>query len=277
MWHRFHQAGLLWPTLWALPALAVLFGLGTWQMNRKAWKDGLQTQISARAARQPIPLGQALGQLTATYAREDEQPVGEYSRLRAVGRFDHAQERYLFAPHPQLGPGYHVYTPLILGGHECTRFVVVNRGFVPEALKAPAARRPRELVSAPEGDEVVGLLRFPEKPGSFTPANDVGRNIWFWRDLQGMAKSMELSPKGCPLHFFIDAGAEPANPGGWPRGGTTNLKLPNRHLEYALTWYGLAATLVGVYIAFAVGRLRTRENEDSHPFPKVDDNRLPRV
>jgi surfeit locus 1 family protein len=56
--------------------------------------------------------------------------------------------------------------------------------------------------------------------------------------------------------FFVDADAEPANPGGFPKGGVTRLTLPNRHLEYALTWYGLALTLVGVYAVFAAGRLR---------------------
>ena len=45
-------------------------------------------------------------------------------------------------------------------------------------------------------------------------------------------------------------------PGGLPRGGVTRLDLPNRHLEYALTWYGLALTLIGVYGAFAASRLR---------------------
>ena len=44
---------------------------------------------------------------------------------------------------------------------------------------------------------------------------------------------------------------------GLPRGGVTRLDLPNRHLEYALTWYGLALTLIGVFVAFARGRLRS--------------------
>ena len=60
-----------------------------------------------------------------------------------------------------------------------------------------------------------------------------------------------------PVPFFVDADAEPANPGGFPRGGATRLVLPNRHLEYALTWYGLALTLIGVFTAFARGRLRS--------------------
>ncbi len=51
-------------------------------------------------------------------------------------------------------------------------------------------------------------------------------------------------------------GAEPTPPGGWPKGGTTRLQLTNRHLEYALTWYGLAATLIAVFAAYAATRWR---------------------
>ena len=58
------------------------------------------------------------------------------------------------------------------------------------------------------------------------------------------------------LAFTVDADARPEPPGGLPRGGVTRLDLPNRHLEYALTWYGLALTLIGVYAAFAASRLR---------------------
>ncbi|MCK9910167.1 hypothetical protein MXD81_13565, partial [Microbacteriaceae bacterium K1510] len=90
----------------------------------------------------------------------------------------------------------------------------------------------------------------------FIPANDAGRNIWYWRDIDAMA-SVAAGPDAARVRrFIVDAEAEPAPPGGWPRGGVTRLTLPNRHLEYALTWYGLAAALVAVFIAFAVTRWR---------------------
>ena len=50
--------------------------------------------------------------------------------------------------------------------------------------------------------------------------------------------------------FFVDADATP-NPGGLPVGGVTLIDLPNSHLQYALTWYGLAGTLVVVFGLFA--------------------------
>jgi surfeit locus 1 family protein len=70
-------------------------------------------------------------------------------------------------------------------------------------------------------------------------------------------KTAALGPDGGRLvPFIVDAEAEPAPPGGFPKGGTTRLELPNRHLEYALTWYGLAAALVVIFAAFAITRWR---------------------
>jgi surfeit locus 1 family protein len=56
------------------------------------------------------------------------------------------------------------------------------------------------------------------------------------------------------LPFYVDADATP-NPGGLPVGGQTRLDLPNDHLQYAITWYALAAGLLGVYIVFIRRRL----------------------
>ncbi len=248
MWTRFRAAGLVWPTLFALAALAVLLGLGTWQMSRKAWKDGLVAQITASTAAEPSPLG----------AREISSWLGsdaphEYRRLKMTGAFVHAAERHVYAPRSQ-GQGWLVFTPLTVATAAEPVHVIVNRGWVPEHLKDPATRA-KGQVSGPV--EIVGLARRPEVPGAFTPTNDTARNMWYWRDIRTMASGPPcVAPSRCVTTFYLDAEAEPTNPGGWPRGGATNLVIPNRHLEYALTWYGLAATLVGVFSAFAWGRWR---------------------
>ena len=107
-----------------------------------------------------------------------------------------------------------------------------------------------------EGEqEVVGLMRRPGKKGMFSGTNDISGNLWFWRDLDGMHKSVFDPTNVHTYPMFVEALSEPENPGGWPKGGVTIVKLPNRHLEYALTWYGLALTLMGVYGAFVWQRL----------------------
>jgi len=227
----------------ALPALLILVGLGTWQMQRKEWKEGLIAQIAARVHQPPVALADA-----------EKQPPGshEYARVKVRGTFRHDAEQLVWEPDPRLGPGYHVYTPLRL---DDGRFILVNRGYVTEALKAPSTRAQGQV----SGEvEVVGLLREPPARGTFDPNRDAKSGVWYWRDFEGMTRAALRSDANKAVRYFLDAEAAPANPGGWPRGGATRLTLPNRHLEYALTWYGLAATLIGVLIAFVVGRLRTR-------------------
>ena len=237
---RLRAAGIVWPVALALPALALLVGLGTWQVQRKAWKEDLIAQITARIHRPPVPLAEL---------EKDASGSLEYTRARVHGTFRHDREQFLWEPDPRQGPGYHVYTPLRL---DDGRFILVNRGYVTEARKAPAAR--------PEGQvsgvvDVVGLLREPVERRMFSPDRG-STGVWYWRDHDGMIKAALSADAGKAVRFVLDAEAAPANPGGWPQGGVTRLTLPNRHLEYALTWYGLALTLVGVLAVFLIGRWR---------------------
>ena len=242
MLERLRGAGLIWPTAAALLALGVLLALGTWQLQRKAWKDDLIARIAARVHASPVELRPDI----SIFLLGDLQ----YLRVSAHGTFHHDKERYVYAPTPS-GLGWHVYTPLEIGPGA---FVWINRGFVPDARKSPASRS-EGLV--PGLVEVTGLIREMPTPGLFTPSNDVARNLWYWPDLVAMQQSAFPTGPGGPSYypFTIDADAQPEPPGGLPKGGVTRLDLPNRHLEYAITWYGIALTLIGVYLAFAASRL----------------------
>lgn len=243
MFAKLRQAGLIWPTLFAIAGLAMLVGLGTWQLERKQWKEDLVARIAARVHADPIPLARA-----EQLVRSGEDV--EYVHVAATGRFHHDKERYLYAPTPS-GLGWHVYTPLEVAP---ARIVWVNRGFVPDDLKAPH----RRTQGQPPGEvEVRGLVRAYPRKGLFTPANDVVNNLWYWPDVAAMtASAFRAPPVADPLPLVIDADARPEPLGGLPRGGVTRLALPNNHLHYALTWYGIALTLIGVYLAFAISRLR---------------------
>ena len=235
------KPSLVLPTILAVGAFAVLVGLGTWQLQRKAWKDALVDRIAARVQAPPLPFDAVLAR-----ARSGEDL--EYTRVAVTGRWLPAQEWHLWVA-TSAGPGWHVYAPLLTAAGPV---VIVNRGFVPDARRDPASRP--ELGGGAEA-HVVGLLRMPEAKGAFTPDNAADRNIWYWRDLGGMARTLPAGTGVAP--FFLDAvknGA--AAQAGAPEGGVTRLDIPNNHLQYALTWYGLAATLVGVYSAFAIAALR---------------------
>src|SRR5262245_10225098 len=134
MLQKLQKSGLILPTLAALAALVVLVGLGTWQLQRKAWKEALLVKIAARVAAAPVPIST----LTATRPPDEDF---EYLHVVATGRFLHDKERYLYAPSPQ-GLAWHVYTPLELSPGVV---VWVNRGLVPDASKASATRAPGQI------------------------------------------------------------------------------------------------------------------------------------
>lgn len=242
MFNEMKSKGLLWPALMTVLGIALLLGLGTWQLKRLEWKQGLIADIAARSQGEPVTLANA-------EARKGSGEGIEYLRVATNGRFLHDKEIYLYAHDSRYGPGYHVITPLVMADGSV---VFVNRGYVPLELK-DAAKRLEGQVSGEV--EVVGLVREAEIPGAFTPANDVDKNIWYWRDLDAMATTAFGADQPRLASFMVDAEAEPLPPGGWPRGGTTRVELPNRHLEYALTWYGLAVALLAVFVFFAISRL----------------------
>lgn len=222
-------------------ALVVLISLGTWQVQRLAWKEGLLATIEERTNQQPQALADVLAKLQAG---EDI----EYTPVNALGYFDHANEQHFFATFDGLS-GYYVYTPLML---EADRFVFVNRGFVPFDKKDPT-KRPESLVSLSQ--DVTGLARsVPDaKAGWVVPNNDIEKNVFHWKDLSAMiARTGKPADQFVPM--FIDQDNE-ANPTQLPVGGVTIIDLPNNHLQYAITWYGLALTLIGV-LGFYVARHR---------------------
>jgi surfeit locus 1 family protein len=233
--------GLLLFTAFSAASLALLIELGVWQLQQLEWKQGLITQIEARAHAEPVTLKEAL-----TRARSGEDV--SYLRVRVEGRFDNGKERYLYAVSDGT-PGWHVITPLATPDGAV---VLVDRGFVPNAFKEPSSRAQSEI-----SDEVAvtGLARAPDTQGPFIPDNEPAENRWFWRDLGAMSKSMfpTVVPDLAP--FILEAERSDI-PGGWPLGGQTRLDLPNNHLQYALTWFLLALCLVVIYVIYVRGRLR---------------------
>ena len=215
-----------------IAAFALLVGLGTWQVERLAWKEALLASIDQRIHAAPRPLGEIERQFAGS-GDVDYWPV------ELNGTFDHAKERHFLATY-EGESGFFVYTPLALADG---RRIFVNRGFVPYDNKDAATRAEGQV---PGTVTVTGLARNPlaEKPSSILPDNEADRNIFYWKDLARMAASAGVDPATL-LPFFVDAGLA-KNPGGLPIGGVTIIDLPNSHLQYAVTWYGLAVGLAGV-------------------------------
>jgi len=234
------RKGLLLPVLFALAATALLVSLGIWQLHRLAWKEALIARIASRMAATPQPLPDP-----AIWPRLKPDAY-DYRHVTLRGRFDNAKEvRVFYTDGPSdAGPGYLLLTPLALPTGET---VIVNRGFVPTPLAAPASRPQSEIAGEVR---VVGLMRPPQSRNLFTPADDPASGLYFSRDPTPIAVHFGLT-RVAP--FIIDED-KTAIVGGWPAGGLTTVDLPNNHMEYALTWFGLA---VGLWIVVAGYIVRT--------------------
>jgi surfeit locus 1 family protein len=230
--------GLLLP---AMLAFAVLIALGTWQLKRKAWKEGLIAALDQKLSVSAVALPPQAAWPGLDRARD------EYRRVTFAATFESGKDALVYAvasafrPDVEgLGPGYWVFAPAQLAGGGT---IVVNRGFVPQDVWNSNARPPD-----PAGTiEITGALRWPDEPHWFTPKPDPAHNLWFLRDPAAIAASRGW---GNVAPFYVEQ-ETPAPPGGWPKPGKLVVQLPNNHLQYALTWYGLALVLVVIFAVYA--------------------------
>lgn len=230
---------LIAPALFTLAMGAILIGLGLWQLQRLAWKTAILARIDARTTAPPQPLPDP-----ATWPALNQDDY-EYRHVDLDGTFDHSKEALVFRG-TAAGPGYFVLTPLRLASGGT---VIVNRGHVPTDRADPKTRQAGEVTGPVH---IVGLMREPEARNAFTPADDPATGHYFTRDPALIAAYFGLAGAA---PFSIDADATPV-PGGLPRGGTTEIAIPNNHFSYALTWFGLAAGLFGVFGVLAWRKLR---------------------
>lgn len=223
-------------SVFAFLVFATLCALGNWQVNRLAQKEDLIKTIQSRIYQPPRPI--------ETFLKTE--PGTDYWPVKLSGAFHHDSERHFFATFEGQS-GYFVYTPLEIAPNG---FVFINRGFVPFDKKEAAKRSEGQTQGVVN---ITGLARsiLTEKPSSSLPDNDAAKNIFYWKDFSAMRDTAGLPSGATVLEVFVDADKTATPPSGMPIGGVTIIDLPNSHLQYAVTWYGLAATLLGIWIVLA--------------------------
>ena len=232
----------------AVVLFCVFMMLGTWQVQRRAWKLDLIARVDQRVHASPIspPPPAEWPQVTAANS--------EYRHVRVAGTFLNDSETLVQAL-TELGAGDWVLTPLRL---EDGTVVIVNRGFVPPERRDRAAHG---ASAATTGATVTGLLRITEPKGSFLRRNDPAKGLWYSRDVAAIAAARGLD-RVAP--YFVDEEAQSGDgqaaaqaPGSAPVGGLTVIAFRNTHLMYAITWYGLALmVLAGAWIVIREERRR---------------------
>ena len=232
------RQSLLLPGTFALVCLLVLLGLGTWQIERKAWKEALIATLTQRLSDAPVALARS-GEW-ALMTPDNAEFLRVRLRIEPTGEDDALVYTGGSALRDDVkSPGYFVFTPMRLtdGGK-----VVVNRGYVPDKTY-PRLAGPHEI---------VGVLRWPESPSWFIADRDAAGVVWTVRDPRAMAA---FKGWGAVAPFYVEQEA-PVPPGGLPHPAALTVRLRNEHLQYAITWYGLAGVLAVMFAIWSITRRR---------------------
>jgi len=217
----------LWPTIVMLVMMGILIGLGTWQVQRLAWKTKLLATIAARTNADPVDLPPVIA----------EPKDWAFRRVHAAGHFADDKALWLYGRTFDGKAGIHLLVPLVQDDGSA---ILVDRGFVPFDHGSTLVP-----FTTPEGQvEIDGVVRLPEPAGWFVPAAKPDQNIWYAVDPAAMSRAtgFALSP--------VYIAAKPEAGQDWPKGtgGNESLGIRNEHLNYAIFWYSMAAVLAVIYI-----------------------------
>lgn len=216
------------PALFGIVGVAVLLWLGAWQMQRLAWKQEFIAQIDARIHAAPVALPQ------------NPDPVRDkFLSVSVSGRIE-GPEVHVLASRKVYGAGYKVITAFVTDGG---RRVLLDRGFI--ATTAKNDPRPAKSLS------VTGNLHWPDETDGYTPAPDLKENIWFARDVDALAKALNTEPVLIMAATDTGDGVDP-----YP---LSSAAVPNDHLQYAITWFLLAAVWFGM-TAYLLSRIKRKTN-----------------
>jgi surfeit locus 1 family protein len=211
--------------VFGVAGVLVLVALGVWQVQRLAWKTALLAAIDARLAAAPVAV-----------PPHPDPAADQYRRVRATGVIE-AGEIHVYTSAPGRGVGYRVIAPLRL---QDGRHILLDRGFVPIGDK-DAVRRLGPAA-------VEGSLFWPPEDRS-APAPDRANNVWLARDVGPMAEALGTGP----VLLVAARTDDPAGPLPLP----VAANIPNDHLGYAITWFGLAAVWAGM-TGYGLWRIKRR-------------------
>lgn len=228
----------IWPVLVATAiGIAILVTLGVWQLQRLQWKEALLAQLASNAAAAPVGLAEAA-----------QRPDPEFVRVSFTGTYAHGAGKKMIATF-ERGQGWTIVTPAVTADGYA---VMVDRGRIPGQLG--------EAFDKPEGEvRIEGVIRtYRNGRAMFDPENDAKANIWYWWDVPAMLAASGL-PQGLKPYPYVVQVLPRASAAPFPRPDEPKANLANNHLGYAITWFGLAATLLAV-AGFYVYGLRKRRN-----------------
>jgi surfeit locus 1 family protein len=225
-------------------SLTLLAGLGFWQVQRLHWKEGLLARVHALQAASPAPVAPVLQRakagvdvdFTRVAADCPDIETSPFLKLWSV---------------PDERSGYRIITACRLADAPYAS-ILVDRGFIVQDDAGRLAAGQGERIGGP----ITGVLRKGDRANTFTPPNQLSQNLWYARDIPAMAHVLGVSDPA-PVFLMLE---KPAPKGVAPTPAALPTDIPNNHLQYAITWFGLALVLAGVFAAFARAHRRERRS-----------------
>ena len=217
----------LFPLILGVVGCAVLIYLGLWQLDRRAWKEDMLADITAGIQADPVPLPDAI------------DPSMKYLPVTVSGTTTGAEIDVLSHTRDQ-GAGYQIVSRFVT---DDGRAILLDRGFVPQEA--------RRIDRPPVRLQVTGNLHWPQDASSSTPAPNMDENIWFARDVDAMALTLDTLPV-----LVVASAVEGDNQGARPLPVAIE-GIPNNHLSYAVQWFLIAATWAVMTLAL-IWRIRQR-------------------
>ena len=243
---KIHFKPMLWLSIVSILIFAMLISFGTWQVKRLFWKESLIENYLTQSQSNPI----------TDPAELEKSSINEFKSIGILGRFIHSNEIYITGKTYEGNAGFHVITPFIM---ENNKIVLINRGWVSESYKNPDKRK----FSLTKGlVKLKGIIRYPQKKGYFVPENDGENGFWFTIVPNQIFDFINIISNKTINDYYIDA-LRVGEKLTLPIGVDGKPKFRNQHLSYAITWYGLALSLLFVYFSYhaSSGRLIFKKNK----------------
>ena len=199
--------------------ITLFCALGTWQLYRLQWKQGVINQISEGLKSIPIEYSEAIRK--------------NYQKVILLGEYDFNNQIYLYSLNGKGQPGFDVVTPFETTKKEN---VLVNRGWIKKELKNNSDIN---ILS----NNITGMLRLANKKNLFTPDNDINGNIWFSINLEDVQKITRKKFN----KFIVYLEDQNIN---IPKPKKITVDIPNNHLKYAITWYSISISILFYYLYF---------------------------
>jgi cytochrome oxidase assembly protein ShyY1 len=232
--------------VFTLLMVALFAGLAMWQLQRRVEKHALIAALTERLAEVPGALPSPAQWSALTPAQD------EFRRVSFVATYQPRPDAMVYSSGSAVrddvtGPGTWAFMPAALPTGET---VVINTGFVQNTMqdREQQDRIVARLITN-EPVTLTGYIRFPEAAGALTPPENLPKRLWFTRDQLAMARALGWGEGGRPVApFYVDL-EQPVPASGIPKPGPLRVHLKDDHLQYAITWFGLAGAVV---IAFGV-------------------------